>query len=698
MSANNTFVVGQCTRMRDSVFMKARAQSVDGVMRDLTHTSQTDFPPDGEIELRGARAFLKPDDWVIAKPVLDGPPRRRRWISPTSRKLLPFEDLSALSGQADARRLLVETGLQDGFVGEKVYRIGTDEMIVVKMVKADDGRSRATSADMARLPVFKFDAARILGIPTPGGSISLIEKNHQLPEVRVANWMSDAEYVGQIIRAALSDGDQEQKTRAAIAATLVEHAGRLEALLSGAGNPDPAIVEEISRSKRLGEIMNSNPSMVADFMNALRRDPVVASRIKEEISRLTSDAVEAKRAALTADLTAALEVEFDGVRRERREKLKAELDDLEASGLQYLQEKIDGERNAALAGIEVRKTALELAVGDLERSRDALHAAHLSKQEEIGALEADAARLVAEVADRKSDIDRLLRMDQALQGKRDISADADGRPLFPLVEATPTAAPLALGDIQDWLKASHLLTEPGRWNVAKLAALVLSGAVPVVDGPEADEVLDILSSMLAGGAMTAFDCDPTVITFDDLWHRPGAGGAPTVLGEALSATRREPKARLCAIRRAELSPSGFWIEGLRRAGKQRAVPKEFLLCVTRSGDDGDSVKVPSAFRAEGWIDRNAGSHALASIVDETFERVADFSDLPSDPAAALRAMGSSQMKFSISEARWLARFVPVAKAILKGEAVAFVREVIDGASGDQKPALKLIDNGGSSRA
>ena len=78
MSTSNSFVVGQCTRMRDSVFMKARAQSVDGSMRDLTHTSQNEFPPDGEIELRGARATLKQDDWAIARPVLDGPPRRQR--------------------------------------------------------------------------------------------------------------------------------------------------------------------------------------------------------------------------------------------------------------------------------------------------------------------------------------------------------------------------------------------------------------------------------------------------------------------------------------------------------------------------------------------------------------------------------------------------------------------------------------------
>lgn len=698
MSANNTFVVGQCTRVRDSVFMKARAQSVDGVMRDLTHTSQTDFPPDGEIELRGARAFLKQDDWVIAKPALDGPPRRRRWISPTSRKLLPFEDLSGLSGEEAARRLLVETGLQDGFVGEKVYRIGADEMIVLKMAKADDGRSRATSADMARLPVYGFDAAKVLAIPTPGGSVSLIEKNHQSPEVRLANWITDAQYVERIIRSAASDGDGEQKARVAVAEMLADHAGRLEQLLSRAGEPDPNIVREISRSKRLGEILTSSPSLVGDFMVALRRDPAVAARIEDEISRLTSDAVEAKRAALTADLTAALEVEFDAVRRERAEKLKADLDDLEASGLQELQERMDVERSAALSGLEARKAELEAAVGDLENSRDALHEARRVKEAEVEQLEADVARLGSLVTERKSDIDRLLRMDQALQGARDASPKTEATPLFPLVVAPPTARPLAIDGIPDWLKTSQLLTEPGRRNVAKVASLVLSGIVPVIEGPEADEVLDILASMLAGGAATILDCDPTVITFDDLWRRPG-DGALTALGHALDDARSSPKVRLCAIRRAELSPSGFWIDGLRRAGRHRSIPKELLVCVTRSAEsDEEAPKQALVFRAEGWIDRSAGSHALAWIADEEFERVVDVSELPFDPAAALQVTATSKMRLSISEARWLAAFVPIAKAVLKEDAGAFVREILETAAMDHKPALKLIDNGGASRA
>jgi len=67
-----------------------------------------------------------------------------------------------------------------------------------------------------------------------------------------------------------------------------------------------------------------------------------------------------------------------------------------------------------------------------------------------------------------------------------------------------------------------------------------------------------------------------------------------------------------------------------------------------------------------------------------------------DPAAALALIGSARV--SMANARWLTDFVPTAKAALKGEAAAFSKEILDSISGDAKPNLKLIDNGGPSRA
>lgn len=698
MSASNTFVVGQCTRVRDSsIFMTVRAQSVDGALRDLSNTSHNDFPPDGEIELRGARSLLKPEDWALARPVLEGPPRRQRWVSQSAKRLLPFDDLSDLYVPESARRLLVESGLQDGFAGEKIFRIGRDEMIVVTMVRCEDGRCRATAKDMSRLSVFHFEPAKVLVIPTPSGSISLMERG-SAAETGVVNWMSDAQYVEQIVQAALAAESEEERATAAVASTILAHADKLAGRLSGGGEPDPKIAHEILRSRRLGELLMSRPALVSEFMAALRRAPDISARIEQETTRLTKEAIEAKRAELTAELAASLEVEFANLRRERTGKIEAELADLEASSLQELQDKVDHERSAALSAIEMRKSGLERAVAELEKTRDALHESHRLKTDEIDALSADMRRLTSEVADRKADIDRLLRMEQILQDAGDRSTKTEKGPSFPLSDASPTAKLLAIGEIPNWLKASPLLTDAGRRGVAKLAALILSGGVPIIAGPEADDVLDVLSSMLAGGAITTFDCDPTIISYEDLWRRPGSG-ALTTLGLALSDAQETKNIRLCAVRRAELSPSQFWIETLRRAARQRSLPKEFLLCVSRAGEgDGDASNDRSLFRAEGWIERNAGVQALALADDEEFWRIADVAALPLDRPAALSAIGSSQARLSITDTRWLAQFIPVAKAVLAGDAGPFVKEILESVAAGTKPDLRLIDNRGPSHA
>jgi hypothetical protein len=549
---------------------------------------------------------------------------------------------------------------------------------------------------MGRLPVFRFDPAKVLVIPTPGGPVPLMERDHRSPEIGVVNWISDAQYVEQIVRAALAGEGDEQR---ALACMLLSNAEKLSRLLSTGGKPDPKIAHEILKSRRLGELLTSKPALVSEFMAALRRDPDIASRIEQEIEWLTKAAVEAKRAEITAELTASLEAEFATVRRERKGKLEAELADLEASSLQELQDKIDSQRNAALSDIEVRKLGLEKAVAELENSRDELHESHRLQADEIEALSTEVAKLNSEVEGRKSDVDRLLRMERILQDAGDRSTKADGGPSIPLPDAKRTARPLRIDEISEWLKTCPMLTETGKRGVAKLSALILSGSVPVVAGPEADDVLEVISSMLAGGATTIFDCDPTIITYEDLWRRPG-GEVLTPLGSALSNVHETTKVRLCAIRHAELSPSQFWIETLRRASKQGSLPRGLLLCVSRA-DDGsdDGAKDRSVVFPQGWIERDAGAQALALAEDDGFDRVVDVAELPFDRVAALSAIGTSQgAHLSIAEARWLARFAPVAKAVLKADAGPFVKEILEFISANPKPDLKLIDARGPSRA
>ena len=82
--------------------------------------------------------------------------------------------------------------------------------------------------------------------------------------------------------------------------------------------------------------------------------------------------------------------------------------------------------------------------------------------------------------------------------------------------------------------------------------------------------------------------------------------------------------------------------------------------------------------------------------DENFKRIVDVATLAPDPSAAMTLIGSAAV--SIADARWLATFAPIAKEVLKGEATAFAKEIIESVSGGAKPNLKLIGNGGPSRA
>jgi hypothetical protein len=95
LSESDNFIVGTCTRTQNaSSFVEVKAQSIDGTIIDVSSTSHNLFGNNGEIEVRSARPAIKQGDWVLADPVLDGPPKRQRYVAATGKRLLPFEDLS----------------------------------------------------------------------------------------------------------------------------------------------------------------------------------------------------------------------------------------------------------------------------------------------------------------------------------------------------------------------------------------------------------------------------------------------------------------------------------------------------------------------------------------------------------------------------------------------------------------------------
>jgi hypothetical protein len=703
MNTAKTFVVGVCTRLRDSsAFIDVRAQSIDGILHDCSQTSQRDFPPDGEVELRSARTILKMDDWALARPLLEGPPRRQRFVSTWMRRLTQFDDLSDLYAPEAARRLLVETGLQDGFVGEKIFRISSSEMVVVNMVRSDDGRCRANAPDLGRLPTLRFDPAKLHSVPKPSGSVSLFERGPEAVETGFVNWLADADYVALIVRAAAQQDSEEARSQAAVAALVLSKADQLRRQLSGAQELDPKIAQEILRSRRLGELLTVNTDVVCQFMTALRRDPEVAQRSDQEVERLSATAVAERRAALTAELTRVLETEFAKLRQVRSAELETFYRELDSSMMRELDEKIQTKESEALSNLEVRRLELERAVSSLELARDELNEQRTNRVHDVEAFGAEARRLSSEIVEQKADIDRLLQIQQVIENTGSKSSSATTPAALRLPHMSESAKSITIEEIAVWIKDCPFLSDAGRAQFSRLTTLVLSGAAPVISGPDSDDVVAVMAALLSGGALVEFECDPTVLTLDDLWTRPGSN-VHTILGAAC-AEARGGQLQLCTIRRPEITPSQYWVGALRRALKNGYLPQKLLLCIAVTDEQATGAEALlnewPAVRAEGWIDRTAAMRTLSLKGPEAIDRRVDTDGLVPDAAAATTAIALAQgTRVTMGEAKWIARLAAAAKAVLPEDTDSFLKETIERAlNSAAKPELKVIDGRGPAHA
>jgi hypothetical protein len=273
-----------------------------------------------------------------------------------------------------------------------------------------------------------------------------------------------------------------------------------------------------------------------------------------------------------------------------------------------------------------------------------------------------------------------------------------------LVDINWDAPELKIDAASDWIKKCPTLTDQGRGTLGKFSSLILSGGVPILIGGASNEFLDVAASMLSGGTLVVFDCDPTVITFDDLWVRPG-GLMPTVLGLALADVRKNSTVRLCAIRGADRSAAQFWIETLKYKIARGELPQGLLISVVVS--DGRSegaepvLKGSVVFQTDGTIDP---VHVLASLrlkdVPAVNRRI-DIQGHEPDQAKAASALAMllvEKVPVRSSDARWFARLYGFAKILLGDQADSFLRESATQIGGDDavgKADLKLVDRGPS---
>lgn len=711
-SDNHNFIVGTCTRTQNSSsFVEIKAQSVEGTIVDISSTSHKLFGNQGEIEVKSSRPAIKQGEWVMARPVLDGPPKRQRYVAASGKRLLPFEDLSSLYAPEAARRLLVETGRQDGFAGDKVFRISLSEIIEVRMAVSADGRSRiSVPEDLTAMPVWSFLAGRHVRVPTQSGVVDLFAKDAGSAQMGVLNWCSDVAFVRQVI-GSLAEGDATDDVLKRTAEFLLAHSDSLEMKLSRTELLDPRVGQEIVRARKLADLLKSQDDMLQNFLGVLRSDPEIKNQLNAQVEELARSTVAAQREALLSEMTAAFEQEFEERRRRRQAELDQTLSELETTTLSELEERVRSAEQASLSEIAARRSNLEDVVARLKGEHDAIAENSTAADERLQMAIESLAALDADLVARKEEVDRLVRI-QALVDRSQSLPERRGTYLPRSRPADVPSERITLEQVPDWVSGCALLTSDGKAHLLRTVCSIYAGNMPVLVGRQSNNFVEVLAMLVGSGTFVSFDCDPTVITFDDLWIRPGTT-EPTALGTALQDCEDKTVVRLCVIRHADRSAAENWMETLSDKLRRREIPSNMLVCLTIA--DGSStaaeqiLKRYPGFDTSASIDKASSITALTSRGSKTIERqldVVDVADIPSsDTVEAIGKLMMRDVQVGLTDLAGFARLAHAAKLLLKPEeAGEFLRNQMErGSETDSlvqtvKPGLRVIDNGGGANA
>jgi hypothetical protein len=423
----------------------------------------------------------------------------------------------------------------------------------------------------------------------------LYDLRHDVEPAVTYDWSSDEAYALRVARAIADASNPRAKDTIA---WLEEHAkkGQSLQLLNGA---DLAAANDALRSGKLAKRLAADHALLHGFVNAMLGDPRVSALVKAGVDAIAEEERRATRARVEADVLR----ELEQVRRRRLAALDTEISAL-ASDRQKETEDRQAERALALdRELEARKeegqaeisrnlgsrtAALETQADELAGRCDVLRAELHALGVESEGLDARLLSLRTKEQEALVNLDRLLALSNVAKPQ---ASGKSGRALIPLPAPVP-GTPLPLADAKALVTSSPLLSETGKSLMLQFLALVLAGEVPALCGPDAGDFLLIAEFLFANGASARLEGDPTVITFEDLWLRPGSN-VHSVLGQALAITggtdEADPRTMLAVVERAERSGARFWFPALAARARRGELPRRLLTCVTIEDEDSEEA-------------------------------------------------------------------------------------------------------------
>lgn len=659
------------------------AARLEGSVASPLENAERLFPRRGQVEIHGAIVTkLSPGDWIRFDAAANTRPRapdfkavRYSWLA----RVAATEPLSP----EEARVLLSRTGWRGSeLAGRWAFRLSGGRAVVVSLRRERDGTLRMPRHSLASVVVHPLDEERLL---KPS------DEDHPLYEVpddeasELLDWSEQADHIAHVVGAL---GGFDDARLEEIITWLELHADPTTGRVSATGaEHGPAL--DAARSGELARRLRADRDLMAQYLAAARSDPLVAAAI-EEAAR---DGLEEERRALRADLdgelqqarAAAVEA-LENESADRRAKLGTALDEELAGLRQETARRIEQEREAAHAALDADLADRErLAVAKLEETlttrrreleeeiaRGSERVAELGSEEESA--RARLAAAIGEIAELEGRADRLRgdldRLSAAFPRQAHSSGPAPpGRPALPSMPA-PVGL-VARDEVCAAVRRQILLSESGRELMLELLSLMLAGEIPILTGTDVDDFLLVAGRLAAPARTAALEADPTLVSYEDLWARPGSG-APTIFANAAAAADRDGAATLAVIRGIERSGARFWYPTLRQS--VGLLPRPLLICATVIDAESEEVAALPAdscsLTIEGALADGAYLAAPGVLGPESAGGALDPGPPPADYRQAVAELPDFSPDLSVGQALRAARVFAESRALTGDQAIA----------------------------
>jgi len=645
------------------------------------------FPRDGQVETHGAHASLHPGDWVQFDIVGNTRLRAPKYAAHNLKRLPRYAELPESTMPAYQAMLASEGWRGGASPGLWAFRLSGGVVIVVDMEVGKAGGLRISRAAAREVKCYRYDDQNVVQLSS-GGALESLFIVRDSDFVDSLDWSDEADHIARVVRSLA--GVNDPRLTEIITWLQLHHEAGTGRVSAASG--DTAAALDALRSGALASRLRADQELMEVYIAAAVQDEAVRSavadyarqgrgaewnRLREELDRELA----AEKVQLLERLTAELATERSArIVRIEEELARHEKDasDAQMAKLKEAEREVAAQVGALEASLSDRRDELHRRIMEQVTSLKNTKVEIAAAESALGNLRKEADEAREQLAGTKSEIDRLLTIAQRLGPGDRIGSPASNN--VGVLRVFPDHPKVDVAAKRHLISRQAILSEHGKEVMQTLVVMLLSGELPILFGDEATDFLRVAETVVCPGRYVSIEADPTLISLDDLWSRPGSG-APTLLASAAGAAK-DGGAVLVVIRGIERSGARFWIPALTEALQSGGLPRGLFVCCTVRDREHDEVselperlawlEIVNTFQPEAF----ATGPALLTQPSVLLETL-DPGPMPTDLSAASSTLIKLEDRSSLELAMRVARMFAEATTLLgdKGTAQRLVLNI-----------------------